>query len=165
MKCGCYIRWDERNSKGNKAKKLIAREIVSPAWLGRNGKTLKEWIEEHNEYAKPKHQINADELEVCQGNIVVKVKAVDEAYFGGCSSALEIEYWCDVCGCNHYEEFPTDEDGVSNLLTKLIGEMDESYRNEAIERLKKEEDRMRKEHEKFLARFAPGKVKGKRKLP
>ena len=165
MKCGCYIKWDKRNSKGNKIKKIIATYVVSPTWLGRNGRTLKEWVDDHNSFAKEKHWINIDDLRVCQGNIVVKVQAVDEAYFGGCSAAFEIGYKCDVCGCTQYEELPTDEDGISALLTKLIGEMDESYRNEAIERLKKEEERMRREHEKFQARFAPGKVKGKRKLP
>lgn len=60
--------------------------------------------------------------ETCDGDVVVKILAVDEPYFGGSSAKLSVEFKCKKCGCTHYSELP-NEYNINEWLNKILKEM------------------------------------------
>ena len=93
-------------------------------------------------------QIPPKDAKPCGGNIIVTVEAVDEPYFGGTSSTLEITYKCDKCGCTWYPELPT-EYNLSKFLTKAFAEMPQKKLAELRKELKEEAEKRAKQLEKW----------------
>lgn len=48
-------------------------------------------------YGATPEELLAKYPEACGGDVTVKVKAVDEPYFGGASAKLEVEWTCSRC--------------------------------------------------------------------
>lgn len=96
MKCGTYVKWVEKRRKGTgepyQRLTVVAARHARELWEGR-AKAI-EATHPHPDLAK----LSAEGVFRCQGKIQVKVTAVDEPYFGGCSAALRVETKCDTCG-------------------------------------------------------------------
>lgn len=86
------------------------------------------WLTDHNwgDHPYKPNQLGLEEgetIEVCDGNIAVKVRAVDEPDWGDHYARFYIEYECDKCGMTHFPELPRDEEEVSVLLTEIVSRM------------------------------------------
>jgi hypothetical protein len=107
MHCGCFI-LDDRTPKGRKRRDI--RSWWHTSDLGPRG-----------------DQSSADLIaagyKVCQGAVKVTVTADDEPYMGGCSAVFSIDYLCDECGWTFYPHLPQSAEGISKLLTNVIGDM------------------------------------------
>jgi len=87
--------------------------------------------------------------EVCGGNIIVTVEAIDEPQWGGTSASLEITYKCDNCGCTWYPELPT-EFNFSEFLTKAFEEMPQKKWNALRKELKEKIEEKEANYQKMV---------------
>ena len=81
MKCGNYVKWEERRKKGSGKPYLKAVKVYAP----RPGVLTKEDL------------IAAGHV-LCGGDISVEIRADEDPYMGGVSAVLEVELTCTKCG-------------------------------------------------------------------
>jgi hypothetical protein len=64
--------------------------------------------------------------DICGGDVTVRVKAIDEPYFGGSSAMLELYNECSRCKFPYYDKMFELERGIHSLdgldITELLGE-------------------------------------------
>ncbi len=98
MKCNSRIYyWANKKKKNGKPS---IHTIVSVR--GRSAEEIS-WIEKSmNELSK-----NVDpNFDICDGDIIGEIVAVEEPYMGGVSASLEVNYRCTKCSCNNYKDLP-----------------------------------------------------------
>jgi hypothetical protein len=119
MNCGAYVQDAVRHKKGSGDEVRYVKLIASAA---QGAMTLRLYTS----HTMPPHlaalhgAITEMATRRCDGRIVATVAAVDEPYFGGTSSILEVTYKCEACGNTHFPDLPTDGDAVSAALTAHV---------------------------------------------
>ena len=148
MKCGMTL-VRRPNKKGK------FRLVEAHSWL-------QVWGEERNSLGIAFEE--GDVVEVCDGNVEAHITLEDEPYFGGCDTKLSVGWKCDLCGQSHgHPELPTDEKGLSKLVSELLKYappellegMMERHRQEILGRETLLEEQMKREQRQKAARH-PG---------
>lgn len=97
--------WFKRDSKGK-----IKRRNIVPYYTER---------EFHNDI---------EGMELCDGEIVATVRAIEEPCFGGTLASFDIEYHCSKCGNSYFGELPNTEEELSQFLTSMIAKLSQTER-------------------------------------
>jgi hypothetical protein len=97
------------------------------------------------------------ELELCDGDIVATVKAVDEPDWGSTFARLEIVYQCNKCGCTAFNELPQSEEALSRWLTESIAAMTDEQRNAIFARQLEEKAANEKQRQVMLNKLEKGR--------
>lgn len=118
MKCNSIIIYYKEKTKSSKPRVFAT---ISPAHHSEEG-----WLDNllkrigKNGYEK----LNLDGFGHCDGSIIATVVAVDEPYFGGTYSLLEVMYKCDKCGQSYFGNILPNENNISEWVTKRISEIE-----------------------------------------
>lgn len=144
MKCNAYLK---KELRGKKNPKLKTTEIYSESFRARN------WpIPNRN------GQIYKDEdFEVCDGDIIARVEAVNESSYGCCSCStyaeFKVTYKCNKCGNEHFEELPQNSTEISKIVTDYISQMTDEQRKLILETKMQEEIKQIEESKLILEKF------------
>jgi hypothetical protein len=79
-----------------------------------------------------------DDMELCDGNIVASILAVNEPDWGGTYAELEIKYVCDKCGCNYFGELPQTVEELNEFFNDIICNLTEEQRQLLLAKRKQE---------------------------
>lgn len=160
MKCGLNVIW-RANKKGTKRQPVKWVSWYHLEEVERN------WGD-HPDKPDMLELKEGDVLEVCDGNVGVTVKAVDEPDWGGTYASFEIEYKCDKCGGSYYPELPQYDEDMSLFITEAVARMPEEeaalLREIVRQRAIADHERRVKDYEEEQRRKAE-RSGGKRKLP
>ena len=100
MKCSAWLTFDDRRKKGSGTpyKKM---HVLAP-------NPIRVWVEG---------------MEICNGNLVGSVGAVEEPEWGGVSAELRVELTCDRCGNSLHEIVdPVDSVRAQRLVERAFTE-------------------------------------------
>lgn len=114
MKCNSIIVYYKKRTKTGKP-----RTYATIPFYYHKDSDYWEFFKENNDVSG----LEWDSSNLCDGEIVATVEAVDEPYFGGTSAALNISYICNKCGGVYIDDSLPNEYNISDWLTNRIKEM------------------------------------------
>lgn len=109
MRCGCFVLYSKTPKGRNK------RQVVS--WWHTELGPFKE-----NAGFKVQ-ELREQGFKPCMGEVKVSVNAVDDAYMGGHSAVLEINYLCSACDWIFYPHLPQNAEDLNKMVTERIATM------------------------------------------
>jgi hypothetical protein len=115
MKCGSYVVREERRRKGSAKPYIKTIFKANP----------------YTRFIDP-DMIIEPEWEICGGEIRANISAYDEPYYGGTSARLDVQYKCQECGETTFHELPRDDEGLSEFLTRIVADLSDEFRDEAL---------------------------------
>lgn len=130
MKCRCYVKWEERRTKGKGEPYMKAARIVNWVNPDADGSDAR-W--------PTAEQLLAQGYVLCGGDIKVEIKAEDEPDWGGSYAALVVNTTCETCGASHHplktgpggslglDIWLRDYEGANTLLTKAVADLPDDW--------------------------------------
>src|SRR3972149_5403610 len=106
MKCGCLIK---REMRGKKKPKLKIVKQITRLW--------QRYAQDAN---VPEHLQIENDMELCDGEIIVSIRAVDEPDWGGSYATLELSYKCNKCGNCCFPELPQTPEEISSFVQTAV---------------------------------------------
>lgn len=108
MKCGALILREVRGKKNPKLKiiRLISRALIADGYKD--------------------DSLNNKDLEVCDGNVKVKIEVESEYYgdYADCDCHLEVTYYCEKCGNSSFPELDNSAEFVESLVNNKLDTID-----------------------------------------
>lgn len=130
MRCRAWLQITEKTDKKGRTRTTLRQ--VSDDYLRRyplRAPGEKDWDGKSYQYVKLGNPIPSG-AELCGGNIIATVRAIDEPYFGGSSAELEVHLECDRCKNTFHGDDAPNKYNISALVTKFVRDMPDPYPNE-----------------------------------